>query len=407
MSAEVINQVLAEEAGRIAPDILLETVHQSPWIDLPQTGIWPDGMGDTIKVLTFGRALPATGAGILTGGTWSDITSAGTYGGAGGACLPTVTNVLSGTTEEEYNLSHTALESDRLCLNNLRNAFQREKQLNALKMNLAESTKLVMIERNRDQFSALVTKHVLVAADGVTESTTMPSGSGKSPGVIAQPLLNKYYEKLIYNGAGNSKLIPKQDGAPIFPFITTFLQSDALKLASGTRDDYRYNANRVDELFKVYAGLGAMSAPIRGFQHIIDPLPPRWEYTGGAWNRVWPYVRVAGDTGYVFTENPAYETAAWEDSFIFHPDVYRMLYPTSITGAGGGVSFQPVQYRGEWKWQNVVDMDTASEAYNPDGTLGRFRAVFSCGAEPIKPRFGVRIRHARCIDNTELYAACS
>lgn len=406
MSAEVINQVLAEEAGRIAPDILTETVHQSPWIDLPQTGMWPEGMGDTIKVLTFGRALPATGAGVLTGGTWSEITSSD-YGGAGGSCLPTVTNVNGGSSSEEFSLSHTALESDRFCVTNLRNSFQREKQLNALKMNLADSTKFVMIERNRDLFSSLATHQVLVAANGVTESTSMPSGSGKSPGVIKQALLSKYYEKLIFNGGGNSQLIPKQDGAPVFPFITTFLQSDALKLESNTRDDYRWNPNRVDELFKVYAGLGAMSAPHRGFQHIIDPLPPRWEYTG-AWNRVWPYIRQAGgEAGYEFVENPAYETAAWEDSFIFHPDVYRMLYPSSITNAGGGASFQPVQYRGEWKWLNVVNTDTQSEAYNPDGTLGRFRAIFSCGAEPIKPRFGVRIRHARCIDETELYAACS
>lgn len=407
MSAEVINQVLAEEAGRISQDILMETQHQSPWIDLVQTGLWPEGMGDIIKVLTFGRSFPATAGGVLTGGTWSSITSAGTYGGAGGACLPTVTNVNSGSTEEEYNLEQSALESDRLCVNNLRAAFQRDKQLNALKGNLAESTKFVLIERARDEFSRLATHQVLVAADGVTESTTMPSGSGKSPGILKQAFLNKYYEKLVFNGAGSSKLIPRLDGAPVFPFITTFLQSDALKQETNYRDDYRYNPEMVSELLKVYAGLGATSKPVRGYQHLIDPLPPRWEWTGAAWNRVWPYVRSAGDQGYVFTENAAYETAAWEDSYIYNPDVVKLLFPSSITNAGGGASFQPVQYRGEWKWQNQVNLDTASEAYNPDGTLGRFRAVFATGSEPIKPRFGVRVRHARCLDNTALYAACS
>jgi len=405
MSAEIINQVLAEEAGRIASDILSETQHQSPWIDLVQTGAWPEGMGDTIKILTFGRAFPATGAGVLTGGTWSAITDS-TYGAAGGACLPTVSTVKSGSTEDEYNLVQMALESDRLCVTNLRNSFQREKQLSAMKDNLAESSKFVLIERARDEFSALATHQVLVASNGVTESTTMPSGSGKTPGVIKQAFLNKYYEKLVFNGAGSAKLLPKLNGAPTFPFITSFLQSDALKQETNYRDDYRYNPEMVSELLKVYAGLGAMSSPVRGYQHIVDPLPPRWEYSG-AWNRVWPYTRVAGDTGYVFQENAAYETAAWEDSYIYNPDVFRMLFPSSIANAGGGATFQPVQYRGEWKWQNQVNLDTASEAYNPDGTLGRFRAVFATGSEPLKPRFGVRIRHARCLDNTALYAACS
>lgn len=406
MSATVINQVLAEEAGRIGLDILSETMHQTPWIDLVQNGLWPDGMGDTIKVLTMGRAFPATAGGVLTGGTWTSITSAGTYGQAGGACLPTVSTVNSGSTAEEYSLAQSALESDRFCVTNLRSAFARERQLASIRENLAESTKFVMVERARDEYARLATHQVLVAADGVTESTTMPSGSGKTPGVIKGPLLTKYYEKLIFNGAGSSKLLLKQDGSPIFPFITTTFQSDALKRESGTRDDYRWNPTLVGELVKLYSGYGALSAPLRGFQHIVDPLPPRWEYSG-AWNRVWPYVRSAGDQGYVFTENPAYETAAWEDSYIFHPDVMRMLYPSSIASAGGGTSFQPVQYRGEWKWQNEINLDSASAAYNPDGTLGQFRAIFQTATEPLKPRFGVRIRHARCIDNTTLYAACS
>src|SRR5690348_7332740 len=121
MAAETINQVLVEEAGRIGLDILNETQHTSPWIDLVQTGLFPEGMGDTIKVLTFGRAFPATAGGVMTGGTWSTLDA--TYGTAGGGCLPTVANVNSGSSSEEYALYQTALESDPLCVNNLRHSF--------------------------------------------------------------------------------------------------------------------------------------------------------------------------------------------------------------------------------------------------------------------------------------------
>lgn len=412
MAADTISQVLNEESGRIGLDILRKTTHVSGWMDLVQTGLFPEGMGSSIKVQTMGRALPTDTDGTLSAGTWSDVTATAGYGAAGGSCLPTVTNVKSGSTTEEYNLQHTALEGDRFCVENLRNSFMRAKQLDAIKKNLADSTKFLMVERIRSEYARLLdgANQILVAADGIVEGSsqgTMPSGASKAPGILTNEFLIDKYDTLTFNGAGNSDLLLKADGAPIFPFFSSGQISRRLKIESGIRDDIRWNKDMVGELFKAYSALGAVSAPVHGFQHVIDPTPPRWQWSNSAWVRVWPYRRVAGDTGYVLEENPNYRTAAWQDSFIFHPEVFKVLFPNSIGDAGGGMSFQPVQYRGEWKFKNEINLDTASAAYNPDGTLGFFRAIFSSASEPLFTNYGYRIRHAVGRNTNNFYAANS
>lgn len=402
MSAPVINKIFAEESGRIGPDILRRTTHISPWLDLVQTGQWTPEMGDTVKVLTAGRILPTDSDGLVSEPTWTDITSSGTYGQAGGACLPTVTTLKGGNTLAEYKLTQTALESESFCIANLRNGWQVAKQMSALKKGLADSTKFTLVERARSEFARVATNQLLVTSTGVVEGTTMPSGSGKSPANITDELMRDVYSNLVTIGAAESPLLLKADGAPVFSFFTSLEQSRILKVASGTRDDFRWNPSLVGELTKIFSAYGSMSAPQSGFQHLVDPTPPRWQYTGGAWVRVWPYVRVAGDNGYILQKNDAYRTAAWEDSFVFHPEVIKMLYPNSIASVGEGTSFQPVTYRGEWHWQNILHATD-----NPDGTIGKFRGIFTMGTEPLFADFGYRIRHARCRNQTAFYAACS
>ena len=100
--------------------------------------------------------------------------------------------------------------------------------------------------------------------------------------------------------------------------------------------------------------------------------------------------------------NGTVDFAASDIPFVFHPEVIKMLYPNSIASVGEGTSFQPVTYRGEWHWQNILHATD-----NPDGTIGKFRGIFTMGTEPLFADFGYRIRHARCRNQTAFYAACS
>ena len=60
-----------------------------------------------------------------------------------------------------------------------------------------------------------------------------------------------------------------------------------------------------------------------------------------------------------------------------------------MTG-GGGVTFNPVNYRGKFDWKNILN-----EVTNPDGSIGFFRGVLASATKPIKTDFGYVILFKR------------
>lgn len=421
MSASVINQVLALESNRIGSEILKKTTHISPILDLIPQGKWPEGMGNSIQVLTFGRTLPAStyseGAAVNSlaydSSFWTAINSSLGFAGDGNTnnCSPPTIQVKQGHDLVSFNLEHSAVESQRFCVLDLMNAFQRNRQLEAVKQNLSDVTSFILTEKFRRDLVYWTDNKVVVKTNGVTESTASGGVAGahtfntggaiqtagsSGQGFLTQALLTRWHQKLVRRGAGPGALT-KEDGSPVFGLLCSAETSRLLKLESGIRDDYRYNDARVNELL---APLGSMSKPVLGYQHIIDITPPRWNWDGDSWVKVEPYYVTAAETGWKIEENPDYETAGWEDSIIFHKDVIEIVFPGS-QGNSGGMSFTPVNYRGEWKFNNILN-----ETTNPDGTMGYFRGVFVLGAMPRYTNYAVVIRHARCEPNP-LYAACS
>ena len=60
-----------------------------------------------------------------------------------------------------------------------------------------------------------------------------------------------------------------------------------------------------------------------------------------------------------------------------------------ITGANG-LTFDPVNYKGDFKWTNIPDIEL-----NPDGTVGFFRGIMASASKPIKTNFGYSILFRR------------
>lgn len=419
MSATVINQVLAQESGRIAPDILQKTMHISPYLDLIPQGSWSEEMGNAINVLTFGRSLPAStysDGGNITNlaydsSFWTNIGSGNFGTSVENNCTPPTIVVQQGNDVVPFSLQHAALESQRFCVTDLMNSFQRNRQLTAVRKNLTDITAHTLAEKFRREYVYWCDNKVVVTASGVTESTSSGAVSGAATfntgtsiqtagssgqGILTNALLERWHQRLVRRGAGANAL-EKMDGAPVFGLVCSAETSLLLKLESGIRDDIRWNANRVNELL---APLGCTSAPIRGFQHIVDPTPPRWNWTGAAWAKVEPYIVKAATVGYKIEENPAYELAGWEDSIVLHQDLLEIVFPGS-TSNGEGTGFTPVSYRGDWQWKNILN-----ETTNPDGQIGYWRGVFILGGMPKFTNYGVIFRHARCAHNP-IYAACS
>lgn len=407
-----ITELLIRESGRISGDIYRRTIDTSPWLKLMRQGKWPNEMGDNLNVMTYERTLPPSP-------TWQAINA-----GSNKYCIPDAVQVPVAQTMQNYGLAHTAVESDPICVHDVRMGYKFRDQLRNILDNLTENVAWMWKDRHRDQYgdwahnnvvAYLNTSGSLCTAAGLLANTSGSVGVIGGKGMpeqdntpaafteanisrLTQGMLNRFYMQLIRDGGGTNPM-GRTDGRPVFTLITSAEASDHIirQNADGTRDDYRYSP-KVNELLKP---LGVERSH-RGYYHLIDPFPARYNYNGASslgsrWTEVEAYV--VDTTGYQgqqgseirYVVNPLYETAEYEDSYIYHQDVTESLIPTPLGNAGSDVSFNPLTYRGTFNFLNIQD-----KADNPDKSWGYFRGVLANGAKPCSPQWGFRIRHKRC-----------
>jgi len=423
-----IDTVLAEEANRIGSDIHKNTVHTSPWIDLVKKSAFPDEMGYQLTTLIYDTALPTTavGGGTLAGDTlWTNmgaINSGANVFGTGAVDQPLkdaaesiigpadgMGYVQFGKQLKKYNLKRAVIESPRINVEDLRFAAHRNDQLRAIMDVMTESTRYTWEERYRDEFDSLADNFVACRSassvsklhtgkEGITSSTTLDAGGDADAGSdgydatqassnnlpeanISNALLDDLYFKLIRAGAGNNAY-GRENGRPVFGLVCSSEVSRQLQIEAEYRDDIRYNKARVSELI---APLGVEKS-FRGFYHLVDDLAPRFDIGGDdLLDRILPYSASGG----IITPNASYESAPVEMCYIIHPEVFEAQIPAPLSGAGG-LSFDPVTYKGDFKWTNIPDA-----TINPDKTIGFFRGILASASKPIKTKFGYAIAVAR------------
>jgi hypothetical protein len=396
MACTNIENLLITESGRIGADIYRKTLNTSPWTTLVKQEAWPDEMGTTVNVLIYERTLPASGGSI----TFTDVA----YNGVGtqvigatpsgsavgpGTCAVAGNDLGFAQTLRTYNLQQAAINSPDICLNDLRFPVRRQEQLRNIMSVLSENTQYAWENRYRDEYVRLANYNVnanqteLLAANGQTKGSFSTSNLPTSR--LTQGILRYFYSRLIRDGAGQNAY-GKENGAPVFLLVTSPEASDDLiKLNADIRQDLRFA--KPSELIQP---LG-VERSYAGFYHLVDTMTPRYDLVGGAFVRRNPYATDASASkGTRYIPNPAYYTAEYEDSIIFHPDVFTSLVAKPIS-TSGGMAFDPQSYRGDFRWRNIPSRDC-----NPDGTIGFFRAIFSSGSKPVRPELGVVIRHKRC-----------
>jgi hypothetical protein len=411
-----INTILAEEANRINQDVYTRTLHTSAWMDLMKQTAFPDGMGYQLSTLVYDRAIPTTdSAGDTAGVNWSalgtlnaaanafDTSDLGqplkdaaddVQGGRGTGAADNRSYVQFSKQLKKYNIDRAVIESPRISLEDLRFAAHRQEQLRAIMDNMAESSRYTWENRYRDEFSKVSDSYIGAVASGTaiqsgfegTELTgTVDLGTAGSFTVptsnISNALLDKSYFNLVRKGAG-SEAYGRENGRPVFGLVLSSEASYQLQTEAGFRDDVRYNNSKVSDLI---APLGVEKS-FRGFYHLVDDLAPRFTLANtDQITRVLPYTVSSGVT----TPNSAYDSAEYEAAFVIHPHVCESQIPNPFSGAQG-VSFDPVSYRGDFKWTNIPN-----EITNPDGTIGFFRGVLASATKPIKTDFGFVILFKR------------
>ena len=425
-----INTILAEEANRIGQDIYKRTIHTSPWMDLVKQTAFPEGMGYQLTTLVYDRAIPTTTIGGPAGVTWSALGTLNTdpnafnVSDAGQPLLDAANDVqgargTGGSSDnrsyvqfskqlKQYSISRAVIESPRISLEDLRFAAHRQEQLRAILDLLTESSRYTWENRYRDEYEKVCANLVpcrssatpiLTLVDGDSDDTAddlfegrmissldlAKSGAGNTdvtPNAnISNKILDSLYFQLVRKGAA-AESYGKENGRPVFAVVLSSEASYALQTEAGFRDDVRYNNAKVSELI---APLGVEKS-FRGFYHLIDDLAPRFVAgSDGKVDRVQPYTVTSGITTY----NTAYDTATYEAAYIIHPHVMESQIPNPMSGSNG-LTFNPVNYRGDFKWTNILSEDT-----NPDGTTGFFRGILASATKPIKTDFGYAILFQR------------
>ena len=337
---------------------------------------------------------------------------------AAGNVLPVpLQGVTFGQKLRQYQLEWASVESPDIALEDLRFAVKRREQLSNIMDVLTESTSIIWQERYRDLYTKNVTVEGNIVIPGTAASGIVPQSASVNDGSVynavlsgvytsgtsgafttttntlpqsqlTQGILKRLYMKLVRDGAG-SKAMGRENGAPVFMLITSAEASESIiRLNADIRQDFRYA--KPNELL---TPLG-IERSYGGFYHSVDAYPPRFVVasvtnTNDSILRVYPFKRSTTTKGTSYDINPRYETADYELSYIFHQDVMRSVVPSPINTANK-MAFNPQNYRGEFKWVNILDRQT-----NPDGNVGYFRGVCASGARPIFPQYGYAILHKR------------
>lgn len=373
---ETLNDVFVRNENLIGDKIYRKSINTSVWNKLVPKETWPDGLSDTIQVLTVERNLPANID------TWEALTPNENSNN----CVPTADVVPSGQTLRNYTLYQKALESDNICVNDTRNAFKTQEQIRLMYQNLTNVIRYTWKRRAMLEYSNTC-EHKMIAAPGLPESAShfppIPPTT-----ILTQALLNKIYVQLISDSAemdGGS--LGMQDSRPQFILVTDMETSDAIMREDATNTAFLWNRNRVPELL---APLG-VERGFRGFYHTIDVLPRRWNLTNGVWSEVQPYETAAASKGTKAQISAAYRSAPYTDSVVFLPSVMSFMVPQPISTQGSGTSWKPQSYVGDFKWLNIQHRTD-----NPDNSIGFYRALIMVGSKPVHPEFGYVIRHLRC-----------
>tara|TARA_R100001198_G_scaffold64848_1_gene38243 strand:- start:53 stop:1276 length:1224 start_codon:yes stop_codon:yes gene_type:complete len=400
-------------------------------MDLIKQATFPEGMGYTLNTLIYDRALPITpldkdlgdGSGQSVGTDWSALgvtQASASRGFTGGqtettASLPTEdanVNIIDFSKQlKSYSLSRAVIESPRINVEELRYAAHRAEQLRAIMDLLKESTRQSWEDRYRQQYDQIC-DNVVYAKAAASRFTTGAEGKathGPSGDLldiddtalttggdgtdndaidtdanISNALLDKIYFQLVRKGAGNNAF-GRENGRPVFTLVCSSEASYQLMTEAGFRDDVRYNNAKVSDLI---APLGVEKS-FRGFYHLIDDMAPRFNLTLSSEKLVNVPVYDVDVTNNKVQINAAYDSADVEVAYILHQDVMESLIPAPI-GNVNGLAFDPVSYKGDFKWTNIPDVQR-----NPDGTIGFFRGIMASASKPIKTDFGYVILFKR------------
>ena len=300
-SAYTVQDYLVEQSPIIGTDINQKLMEQpTPWISLYKQEFWSDEKSSTQKTFQFDRAMIVSDADEVE---WADVTAditandnTANHSSSTADGIPPSDTIEFGQTLREYNLQHKAIWGPPMNTNQLRDKFERVKQMGACVKALADQARETWIDRKRREYTRVSDKLVVLNSGFDLSASTygsmaFPVASGTAhtdSSILTNGFTDSIYEYLNLNGAGRGAM-GMADNRPVYGLVTSSRQSRRLIMADpDVREDFRYSAQNE----KLLAPMG-VKWNYNGFTHIIDDKTNRWEYM----NEATKYVTVAAPVG--------------------------------------------------------------------------------------------------------------
>lgn len=375
--AYTVQDYLTEQSPAISTDInqkLMEV--PTPWITLYKQEFWQDEKSSTQKTFQFDRAMIVNDADEVE---WADVTGAITandntanHSSTTGDGIPPADTLEFGQTLRSYNLQHKAVWGPPMNTNQLRDKFERAKQMGACVKALADQGREFWIDRKRREYTRIASQ-LVVLNSGFTMATdsygTMkfPVASGSShtdASILTNGFTDEFYEYLNLQGAGRGAM-GMAENRPVYGLVTSSRQSRRLVMADpDVREDFRYSSQNE----KLLAPMG-VKWNYNGFTHIIDDKTNRWEYIDSPTI----YVTVAAPVGtadavMTFSATPAALLAA-------APNSPTRFYKGSQIVDAAGNSYQVTGYLSATTLS--VRLSTGAPATVTTATTAGFKAWVS------------------------------
>jgi hypothetical protein len=372
---------LVFESGRIQTTMSQQArARNKNWGLLTKKGSFPLGMNSTISHVRYERSIPASDF------SWSTITI--NNGGANNA-NPTGVRVSPASTQETFSLAQGALDSDAFSIHDANLTLNFPRQLNAIITNLEGNVLDIWEDRYQDEYIRLA-GHKIIADDSVPETGSDAAWSLVEPtSQITLEYLEYCYDRLMRDG-GQVGLPTMYDEPTPYVFASPEVYRGLKRLSTQFRDDWRFGYMGSDNKSPLLNPLQTTGS-YGHFQFKLNWRAPRYDFVDGDWVRRPYYATSQATIGTKADPSALYRNAEYEDTVIFHPNVYDMLMYDPDPSYQNGAQFDANNWYGRFKWVNNKDNDV-----NVDGNTGYFRALLASAAQPNLTNLGYVIRAKRC-----------
>lgn len=400
---------MAVATESLGTEIHRKATHSSVWQNLIPRATYKNGTGFVQTTFTVENSLPTSDT-----ESWTELTSSSLATGAAdnvGNCDTAWNDTTLGYSTASYKPETYALRGPMVCSTDLIFEHNVNAFLSAYVQELTKRAKFSLDNKFQNTYAKLA-KKAIVSGDDTSAAVTYFAGgkavedhslatsdaiaSSAPADDLEQSHLDLIAQELIEEGAteGDSNgWITLEEAGPTFPLLIGMEASNKIVKNSGGeyRNDLRYGAP--SELLK---RLGATRS-LGNFRHIPQVMPMRYTHndTLDTFVRVNQYTQADATKGKKYTINSAWKTAPYEAAVILNPAVYTAEAVRPVTNAGG-LSWNPQDYNGNWKWvtglNNISDSTTAiTSGTDPFQKLGRHYSEFMFAMRPVRPDDGMVI----------------